>query len=427
MRRETKPGRDAFRLAALENVRFAFRAMREHRLRSALTILGIVVGVATVIAMVAIITGFNNSVVANFQAFGATRIGFTKYRDRFGPPGPQSEEERRRANLTVEDVAAIRKTCPSAGAVSALAGYFDDEIHVKNGDAEANSPYVLGTDAFYPEANAYAVAQGRFFTPAEVEHRALVAVIGSEVREAIFPATQPVGRLVTINGLRYRVIGVLARKGEQFGYSPDNKVVLPFGSFERQFGFQLRRDGVRISCVPRRAQDVDRLLEEATEVLRLRRRVPYGKPNDFETETPDQLIGQFRTITGGVTGAMVLIALISLVVGGVGVMNIMLASVTQRTREIGIRKAVGARRRDIVRQFLTEAVTLTGLGGLAGVVAGALVSRAVSAAVPALPAAVPAWSVLVGLLVATAVGLFFGMYPAVRASRLDPIEALRHE
>jgi len=419
------PG-DIFRRGFAENIRFAFRALREHRLRSALTILGIVVGVATVIAMVAIITGFNNSVITSFQAFGATRIGFTKYRDRFGPPGAQNEEERRRKNLTVEDVAAIR-SCPSAGAVSALAGYFDAEIHVKNGDAEANSPYVLGTDHYYPEANAYSVAHGRFFAPAEVEHRALVAVIGSEVREAIFPATQPVGRMITINGLGYRVIGVLDRKGEQFGYSPDNKVVVPFGAFERQFGFQLRKDGVRISAVPRRAEDVDVFMEEATSVLRQRRKVPYEKGNDFETETPDQLIAQFRTITTGVTGAMVLIAFISLVVGGVGVMNIMLASVTQRTREIGIRKAVGARRRDIVRQFLTEAVTLTGLGGLAGVIFGALVSRGVAAAVPSLPAAVPAWSILVGLIVATVVGIFFGMYPAVRASRLDPIEALRHE
>jgi putative ABC transport system permease protein len=411
----------------VENVRFAFRAMREHRLRSALTILGIVVGVATVIAMVAIITGFNNSVIANFQAFGATRIGFLKYRDRFGPPGPQNEEERRRKNLTVEDVAAIRQSAPSAGAVSALAGYFDAEIHVKNEDIEANSPYVLGTDSFYPEANAYSVAQGRFFSPAEIGHRALVAVIGSEVREAIFPATQPVGRHITINGLRYRVVGVLDRKGEQFGYSPDNKVVLPFGAFERQFGFQLRKDGVRISCVPRRAEELDCLIEEATAVLRLRRKIPYGKPNDFETETPDQLIGQFRTITGGVTGAMAMIALISLVVGGVGVMNIMLASVTQRTREIGIRKAVGAFRRDIVWQFLTEATTLATLGGVAGVAVGFLIAFAVRQTVPILPAEVPFWSVGVGLLVSTGVGLFFGLYPAVKASRLDPIEALRHE
>jgi putative ABC transport system permease protein len=410
-----------------ENVRFGFSAMREHKLRSALTIVGIVVGVATVIAMVAIVTGFNNNVIGNFQAFGASRIEFKKYRDRFGPPGARTEEERRRRNLTVGDVAAIRQACPEAAAVSSLAGYFDAEIHVKNGNAEANNPYVLGADEFYPAATAYTIGQGRFFSAAEVEHGALAVVLGSDVREAIFPREHPIGKEITVNGFRYRVVGVLEKKGEQFGYSPDNKVVLPYKTFEHQFGFQVRQEGIHISAVPRRPEDVDIVIEKGTAVLRQRRRIPFDKPNDFEIDTPDQLIGQFRAITGGVSGAMILIALISLVVGGVGVMNIMLVSVTQRTREIGIRKAVGALRRDIVRQFLTEAVTLTTLGGIVGVALGMLISGGVKALVPSLPTSVPAWSVLVGLLVASAVGLFFGIYPAVKASRLDPIEALRYE
>ncbi len=418
---------EIFRRGFAENVRFAVLAMREHKLRSGLTILGIIVGVATVIAMVAIVTGFNNNVIGNFQAFGASRIEFKKYKDRFGPPGPATEEERRRRNLTVDDVAAIRQACPEAAAVSSLVGYFDEQIHVKNGNLEANSPYVLGADEYYPVATAYTIGLGRFFTVAEVEHGALAAVIGSEVREAIFPAEDPIGKEVTVNGLRYRVVGVLEKKGEQFGYSPDNKVVLPYKTFEHQFGFQVRQDGVRINAVPRRPEDVALVIEKATEVLRLRRKIPFNRPNDFEIDTPDQLIGQFRAITGGVTGAMILIALISLAVGGVGVMNIMLVAVTQRTREIGIRKAVGALRRDIVRQFLTEAVALTTLGGIAGVAVGILISRGVRAFVPSLPTAVPAWSVMVGLLVSVSVGIFFGLYPAVKASRLDPIEALRYE
>src|SRR5262249_12620878 len=221
--------------------------------------------------------------------------------------------------------------------------------------------------------------------------------------------------------------GVLERKGEQFGYSPDNKAVVPYKAFEHQFAAQLRQDGVRISAVPRRPEDIGVVIEKGTEVLRTRRRIPFNKPNDFEVNTPDQLIGQFRAITGGVTGAMILIALISLAVGGVGVMNIMLVAVTQRTREIGIRKAVGAFRRDIVRQFLTEAITLTSLGGVLGVLFGVSVSWLVRSFIPSLPTDVPAWSILVGLLVSMSVGLFFGLYPAVKASRLDPIEALRYE
>ena len=418
---------EVFRRGFAENVRFGFSAMREHKLRSGLTILGIVVGVATVIAMVAIVTGFNNNVIGNFQAFGASRIEFLKYKQRFGGPGAQTEEERRRRNLTMDDVLAIRKACPECAAVSALVGYFDEDIHVKNGNLEANSPYVLGADEYYPTATAYAIAHGRFFTPAEVEHGALGVVLGAEVREAIFPAEDPLGKEITVNGLRYRVVGVLEKKGEQFGYSPDNKVVLPYRAFEHQFAFQLRQDGVRISAVPRRPEDVGVVIEKATEVLRQRRRIPFNRGNDFEVNTPDQLIGQFRAITGGVSGAMILIALISLVVGGVGVMNIMLVSVTQRTREIGIRKAVGALRRDIVRQFLTEAITLSTIGGIMGVAFGAFASGLVRTFVPALPTTVPAWSVLVGLLVSMSVGLFFGLYPAVRASRLDPIEALRYE
>ena len=408
------------------NVRFALSAILEHKLRSSLTILGIVVGVTTVMVMVAIVTGFNNNVIGNLQAFGANRIEIQRDEERFGSGGPSDDEEKRRKNITVEDARALRQALPEA-TVSSLIGYTEEVVHVKHGNLEANGPYILGADEFYPTGTAYNIGHGRYFTSAEVEHSALLAVLGAEVQEAIFPNEDPLGKDITVDGLRYRVVGVLEKKGAQFGWSPDNKVVLPYGSFERQYGAEVRRNGVHLSVVPRRTEDMDQVIEKTVAVMRARRKVPFNKPNDFAVVTPDQLISQFRAITGGVTAAMVFVALLSLLIGGVGVMNIMLVSVTQRTREIGIRRAVGAFRRDVIGQFLIEAVTLSAIGGALGVALGLAISALVKATVPALPTAIPFWSPLVGLFVSVGVGVFFGAYPAVKASRIDPIVALRWE
>jgi len=418
---------DVFRRGFLENVRFALVAIREHKLRAGLTTLGIILGVSTVMAMVAVVSGFNNNVIGNLRKFGANRIEFQKFEDNFGPGGSDYEEMKKRHNLTMADAAALRATVPEALAVSALIGAFDAVIHVKRGNLEANLPYILGVDEWYPTGTAYNVGQGRFFTSAEIAHSAPVAIVGADVRDAIFPHEDPVNKEITVQGVRYLVVGVLERKGEQFGYSPDNKVVLPYGTFERQFPYRVLEDGVNLSVVPRRTEDMRLVIDKCVSILRSRRKVPFNKPNDFTVQTPDQLISQFKAITGGITGIMVFIAGLSLLIGGVGVMNIMLVTVTERTREIGVRKALGAFRRDIIGQFLTEAVTLSCVGGILGVAIGIGIAALVKSLVPALPTNIPLWSPIVGLAVSMGVGIFFGAYPAIKASRLDPIDSLRYE
>src|SRR5258707_4699513 len=312
------------------NVRFAASSILEHKLRSTLTVLGIVVGVTTVMAMVAIVTGFNTHIIRNLQSFGANRIGIRKYEDRFGPGGPQSDEERRRRTLTMEDAVALRALLPDA-TVGVLYAFSEALLHIKNGNLEANGPYIVGSDEFYPTTTAQSMGRGRCFTPTEVQHHALVAVLGGEVQEALFPKEDPIGKDITVEGLRYRVIGVLEKKGAQFGFSPDNKVVVPYAAFERQFAFRAQRDGVEINIVPKRTADMPAVIDRAVAALRARRRVPFDKPNDFALVTPDQLISQFRAITGGITGAMVFVAPISLVIGGVRGLNIMIVFVPPRT------------------------------------------------------------------------------------------------
>jgi putative ABC transport system permease protein len=415
-----------------ENVRFALLAIRAHKLRASLTILGIVVGVATVIAMVSIVTGFNNNMANTFQTFGATLVLFQKYEPRFGPGGPRPEGERRRKELTLEDAAALRASIPEMRAVSPARYLWDNsDYHIRYRSAEVLSPKISGVVEEYPIATNRPVALGRFLTANEIDHAADVIVIGDEIRERLFPNEDPVNKRVQLGHDIYTVVGTFEKKGKMFGESQDNLVVIPITTFDRRFPWVRvgggNGDALRIATVPYTPEQVPVIIEKARAVLRTRRHVAFNQPDDFGIVTPDKMIESFQGITSGITLAMVFVAFVSLVIGGVGVMNIMLVSVTERTREIGVRKAVGAFRRDIVLQFLTEATALSLLGGAIGILVGIAVPAAVKRVFEALPAETPLWSVVVGLAVSISVGIFFGLYPAVKASRLDPIEALRYE
>jgi putative ABC transport system permease protein len=402
----------------------ALDSIRAHKLRSALTVLGIVIGVAVVIVIASLLTGVRQSIINYVEEYGTNNI--YAFHLTTGPTVHTSAEERRRKPLTEADSDAVRRGVPAAEEVAnvLLVAWWDSTISYRGTNYRRGN--LQAVSASYAPTVNLSVSQGRFITETDDENRRNVMVIGQNVAEALFPG-QPdvIGTQVKLGGRPFEIVGVLEkRKNAIFGENEeDSAVFIPFRT-----GRQVSPGSEWMLIIIRARSGMLRdALDQTEEVLRRQRGVAFDKPNDFDLGTADKMVDQFDSITAMIGLIAIAISSVGLMVGGIGVMNIMLVSVTERTQEIGVRKALGARRRDIVRQFLYEAMTLTFFGGVIGVALSIGISKIVAWLFPALPAQVPLWAVVTGLVVSIAVGLIFGVWPARKASRLDPIECLRYE
>ncbi|HOJ27322.1 MAG TPA: ABC transporter permease [Candidatus Saccharicenans sp.] len=408
----------------LEIFSMSLDSIKTHKMRSFLTALGIVIGVMTVIGMVSVIEGLNASIAGEIERIGSNLIIIQKFEPVM--VGERTEEERQRKDLQIEDVEAIKEACPLVKSLTIqLTPDFMKLPEVKYQNIKSDNAIIYGTDESFNSVFAvYLPKEGRDFTEAEIRHSARVCLIGTEVADVLFPHMSPVGKEIKVGREKFTVIGVMSKRGQMFGQSQDNIVAIPYTALMKYFPYDPA--SLSITIVPREASQINETIEQVTNFLRLRRKVPPNKPNDFAIFTQESLLSLYNQITGAAFIVMIIVSSIGLLVGGIGVMNIMLVAVKERTREIGIRKAIGARSTDIVKQFLIEAVVLTGIGGIIGILAGVVVALIIKLATP-LPAAVSWWSAAVGLAVSMAVGLFFGIFPAHKAARLDPIACLRYE
>lgn len=414
------------RLGILKEIfNMAFDSLRSNKLRSFLTLLGIMIGVMTVIGMVSIIQGLNRSFLAELEAVGSDIIAVGKFEPGIRM-GSLSEEERQRKDLTFEDAQALQEQCSLVKAVAVnLTIDVWQSIDIKYQNIKSQDSIIIGMNEQFPEVlSVYLPKRGRFLTKTDIIHTTKVCVLGHELAEILFPHSDPLGKEIRIGPEKFTVVGVLEKRGSMFGQSRDNLVGIPITTLMKYFPYSLSR--LEIIITPKKHEYIPEAMEQIINVLRQRRKVPFGKPNDFAVFTQDAIVDLYNQLTGAAYLVMIVISSIGLLVGGIGVMNIMLVSVKERTREIGIRKAIGARASDILKQFLIEAVFLTGLGGMLGILIGFVIAFVVKAATP-LPASVTAWSIFLGFFVSVSVGLFFGLFPAQKAAKVDPIISLRYE
>jgi putative ABC transport system permease protein len=423
-----------------EIVAMSIDTLRTSKMRSALTVLGVVIGITSIVGMTSLIRGFDESLRDSIRALGPNTVFIQKFSAVSFASGATFLDLAKRPNLTRDDARAVAEGAPSVAVVDVwLGGGGNQQERIYYGNEKTKAVPLMGATENFSEVNFIKLELGRLFTPAEVEHRRQVVVLGQNPYLSLFPNIDPIGKQVRIGGHPYTVIGVFGKRPSPGGFGgADDFAVIPFTAHEKFYG-KVNKKGytggqigpaafrtAMIALVPRRDATREDAIREAEAIMRIRHNLKLDEPNDFDVVTQDAILKVWDQFSQATFLGLVVISSIALMVGGIGVMAIMMISVTERTREIGVRKALGARRREILWQFLIEAAFLTSAGGVLGIILGSGIGLAVHW-VSGFPISLPWWSFALGIGFSAGVGIFFGLFPAVKASRLDPIEALRYE
>jgi putative ABC transport system permease protein len=403
-----------------ESFGMAMGSLWSNKLRTFLTLLGIIIGVLTIIAVVSVIQGLNNYVYTKMSFYGANDFAVSKF-SAIGTTLKDFKEQLKRKDITLDELVLLRSTCQTCQLIGATAS---TGRTVKYGSEQVKNAEVRGvTYLDHMIGSVLELDQGRHIQKDDEDHSRYVCVIGADIAEKLFPYLDPLGRWLKVGNQNFLIIGIGKKLGKILGFSQDNYVRLPITTFLKIYG---SRRSLTINIHTSSQEMMQKAQEEVRTILRSARKVSFDKPDNFSFRTSETFIQFYKNATSGIYFAMIGISSIALLVGGIVVMNIMLVSVTERTKEIGVRMAVGARRRDILYQFLIESSTIAGIGGLIGIACGLILAKGVSALTP-LPSVVDPFSVLMAIVMSTSLGLFFGIYPANKAAKLDPIEALRSE